>query len=229
MSSIDDRPDDRTTRARLRDVAIDLFARRGFATTVRAIADAAGVSPGLVIHHFGSKAGLRAECDEAVLVDITEQKSQLIGVGADYDSYLADLEGDERSQTQILYLLRAVAEGGEVARTIMARTIAQTEKSMRQGVAAGQFRPSIDEEGRARYLAYISMGALLMDTVLHPPADWSDPVAILRGYIDRVAVAGVEYAAHGLGADPDVMDRLIEHRRAAGKPVPHEPLQGGTA
>ncbi|MFT3899174.1 MAG: TetR family transcriptional regulator [Gordonia sp. (in: high G+C Gram-positive bacteria)] len=233
MSSIRDSSDDRTTRARVRAAAIELFARHGFGTTVRAIADAAGVSPGLVIHHFESKAGLRAECDEAVLIAIGDEKSEMIGTdtGADYDSYLAALADDEHSQTQILYLLRAVAEGGEVGRTFLARTIAQTEKSMREGVAAGRFRPSIDEAGRARYLAYISMGALVMDTVLHPPEDWSDSVAILRGYVDRVAVPGVEYAVHGLGLDPAVMDSVIEHRRTAGSSVPDdsEPLQGGTA
>ena len=50
---------DLTARARIRDAAIECFARQGFAVSVRAIAAHAGVSPGLVIHHFGSKAGLR--------------------------------------------------------------------------------------------------------------------------------------------------------------------------
>ena len=53
--------EDLTTRARIRDAAIGLFGRDGFGpATVRAVASAAGVSPGLVIHHFGSKAGLLA-------------------------------------------------------------------------------------------------------------------------------------------------------------------------
>jgi len=65
MSSI---PDDRTTRAVIRDEALRLFAERGpDAVTVRQIAAAAGVSPGLVIHHFGSKDGLREAVDAHVL------------------------------------------------------------------------------------------------------------------------------------------------------------------
>jgi len=53
-----------TSRARLRDAAIELFAERGFdKTSVKAIAEAAGVSPGLVIHHYGSKDELRRVCD----------------------------------------------------------------------------------------------------------------------------------------------------------------------
>jgi AcrR family transcriptional regulator len=61
-------PDDRTTRAVIRDEALRLFAGRGpDAVTVRQIAAAARVSPGLVIHHFGSKDGLREAVDAHVL------------------------------------------------------------------------------------------------------------------------------------------------------------------
>ena len=70
--------DDRSTRARLRDAAVAVFARDGFGATVRAIADAAGVSPGLVIHHFGSKDKLRAECDEYVLTRTREENRCLL-------------------------------------------------------------------------------------------------------------------------------------------------------
>src|SRR3954470_20873529 len=68
--------DDLTARARIRDAAIALMADRGTAgATVRDIAQAAGVSSGLVRHHFGSKEGLRDACDEYAL-------NQLTGLGA---------------------------------------------------------------------------------------------------------------------------------------------------
>ncbi|WP_406206370.1 helix-turn-helix domain-containing protein [Streptomyces sp. NBC_01017] len=61
-------PDDRTRRAVIRDEALRLFADRGpESVTGRQIAEAAGVSSGLVVHHFGSKGGLRREVDEYVL------------------------------------------------------------------------------------------------------------------------------------------------------------------
>lgn len=41
------------------------------ATTIRDIAQAAGVSSGLLRHHFGSKEGLRDACDEYALNQIT--------------------------------------------------------------------------------------------------------------------------------------------------------------
>src|ERR1700752_1197302 len=60
--------EDRTARAVIRDEALRLFAARGpDGVTVRQIAAAAGVSPGLVLHHFGSKEGLRQAADEHVL------------------------------------------------------------------------------------------------------------------------------------------------------------------
>ena len=60
-------PDDLTARARIRKAALELFARNGVAaTSMRSIAARAGVSPSLVVHHFGTKTGLRDAVDDAV-------------------------------------------------------------------------------------------------------------------------------------------------------------------
>jgi TetR/AcrR family transcriptional regulator, regulator of cefoperazone and chloramphenicol sensitivity len=48
--------------------ALRLFGERGIeATSLREVARAAGVSPALVVHHFGGKEGLVAAVDEAAL------------------------------------------------------------------------------------------------------------------------------------------------------------------
>lgn len=55
---------DLTARARIRNAALVQFAERGVAgASMRTIADAAGVSVGLVQHHFGTKDKLQQECD----------------------------------------------------------------------------------------------------------------------------------------------------------------------
>ena len=60
-------PDDLTARARIREAALELFARGGVAgTSMRSVAARAGVSPSLVVHHFRTKAGLRDAVDAAV-------------------------------------------------------------------------------------------------------------------------------------------------------------------
>ncbi|WP_329247036.1 TetR/AcrR family transcriptional regulator [Actinoallomurus sp. NBC_01490] len=72
---------DLTGRARLRQAALELFAEHGFeATSTRAVAAAAGLSPALVTRHFGSKEGLRAAVDEYVLDQMT---GALRGLGAE--------------------------------------------------------------------------------------------------------------------------------------------------
>ena len=64
MSSVID-DGDLTARATIRNAALRLFAERGHdAVTMREIAAAAGVSPALVVHHFGGKDGLRAAVDD---------------------------------------------------------------------------------------------------------------------------------------------------------------------
>ena len=64
MSSAADEGD-LTAKATIRNAALRLFAERGHdAVTMREIAAAAGVSPALVVHHFGSKDGLRAAVDD---------------------------------------------------------------------------------------------------------------------------------------------------------------------
>jgi AcrR family transcriptional regulator len=71
--------EDLTARARIRDAALRLFAERGLdGTTIRDIARAAGVSGGLIRHHFGSKDDLRAACDSYALGQIVRIKEQAV-------------------------------------------------------------------------------------------------------------------------------------------------------
>ncbi|GAA5057477.1 TetR/AcrR family transcriptional regulator [Nocardia callitridis] len=68
---------DRTARARIRDGALALFAERGVeGVTVRDIAGAVGVSPALVMRHYGTKENLRGVVDDhaaAVFESVLEQ------------------------------------------------------------------------------------------------------------------------------------------------------------
>ncbi|MFL6124372.1 TetR/AcrR family transcriptional regulator [Actinophytocola sp.] len=60
--------EDLTARARIRDAALAHFGEHGFEkATIRGIAKTAGVSSGLLRHHFGSKEAVRDACDEYVL------------------------------------------------------------------------------------------------------------------------------------------------------------------
>ncbi|MGD0065162.1 MAG: helix-turn-helix domain-containing protein, partial [Streptosporangiaceae bacterium] len=70
---------DLTARARIRQAALRHFAEQGFQrATIRKIAQTAGVSPGLLRHHFGSKDDLRKECDEYVSEMLRRLNAQLL-------------------------------------------------------------------------------------------------------------------------------------------------------
>jgi AcrR family transcriptional regulator len=70
------RADDHTAKARIRHAALDLFASNGVdATSLRTVASAAGVTVGLIVHHYGTKEALR----EAVELAIVEQFVAAIG------------------------------------------------------------------------------------------------------------------------------------------------------
>ncbi|WP_370324073.1 TetR/AcrR family transcriptional regulator [Euzebya sp.] len=81
MRATPDAVGDLTTRARIRDAAMEAFAEHGYqGATMRGIAAAAGVSLGLVQHHFGTKDGLRSACDERVL-ELIRFKTTAIDAG----------------------------------------------------------------------------------------------------------------------------------------------------
>ncbi len=59
---------DLTARARIRNAALDLYAEQGEdRVSLRAVASAAGVTVGLVQHHFKTKDGLRDAVEELVV------------------------------------------------------------------------------------------------------------------------------------------------------------------
>jgi TetR/AcrR family transcriptional regulator, regulator of cefoperazone and chloramphenicol sensitivity len=72
---------DLTAKAAIRDEALRLFAQHGpDAVSLRQVAAAAGVSPGLVAHHYGSKESLRAAVDAHVAA-VFDQMFTAIGTG----------------------------------------------------------------------------------------------------------------------------------------------------
>lgn len=107
--------DDLTARARIRDAAMWHFGEYGFErATIRGIAETAGVSSGLVRHHFGSKQALRDVCD-AHLVKVLRRLNDQVLAGAQPEggSHVAAARiavGPYRA-----YLARALVEGGAAA------------------------------------------------------------------------------------------------------------------
>lgn len=101
------------TRTRIRRSARELFASQGFAdTTVRAIADGAGVAPQTVYAVFGSKSGIVA----AMLEDLEHS--------AGMDEWVARIRAEDDPRTQLALFIEWIRtlfeHGAPIWRTTLA-------------------------------------------------------------------------------------------------------------
>ncbi|MEX2504856.1 MAG: TetR family transcriptional regulator [Egicoccus sp.] len=215
MSSVETGPskaegDDLTARARIRDAAITCFAEGGVAaTSVRTVAAAAGVSPALVIHHFGSKDALRVACDQHVAALVREQKSSAMAQGPGLDPFAA-LRTSRDGPPLLRYLARTLTDGSPHVADLVDEMVDDAVAYMEQGVEAGMLKASEDPRGRAAVLTLWSLGAL----VLHEHANrllgadlLGDPLEAFPYYL-----TGLEIMGAGL-MTPEVHARMHEQFR----------------
>ena len=119
--------DDLTARARIRDAAIRLFGERGIeGASIRDIASEAGVSSGLVRHHFGSKESLREECDRYA-------KERMLQIGAELtqDHDLTGLDPLALHPVAFplqLYIVRSMMDGSETATALFLEGVDAVEE-----------------------------------------------------------------------------------------------------
>lgn len=202
---------DLTTRARLREAAIARFASDGFSASLRAIAADAGVSAGLIVHLFGSKNGLRAECDDHVFARIRDAKRDVIGGPSGPGTMLHQLAHIDSYAPLVTYVVRSLVAGGEHARAFVEHMVADAMEYIREGVEAGQIVPSRDEEARVRYLTGAGLGPLLLEFSLNPPTDAADGAARVRDYIDSVMLPTLELFTEGFLADRQLLDTYLQY------------------
>ncbi len=199
---------DLTARARIRDAAIECFAREGFDAPFRTIAAQAGVSPGLITHHFRAKEALRAECDTEVLHRYRDIKNA--SVAAPAATLLANLTSPSLPATVLVYMLRAIHAGAPGAHAFLDQLIDDMRPVMAESVATGMVRPSRDEEARLRYLIYQWMGALLVQYLTSPDATPEQFVDSLRDGTHELLLPMLELFTEGFLADHSLLDTYVE-------------------
>lgn len=207
---------DLTAAARIRDAAIEQFAQHGFAVGLRAIAEAAGVSAALVIHHFGSKEGLRKVCDEYVAEEIRNSKSEAL-TSNDPASWLGQLAEIESYAALTGYVVRSLQTGGELAMMLWQTMIDNAEEYFADGVRAGTIKPSRDAAARAKFLAITSGGGLLLYIQMHPTP--TDLRAVLRDYARDMVLPALEIYTGGLMADSTMYDAFLAAEDQGGSHV----------
>jgi len=164
--------DDRTTRAVIRDEALRLFAASGpEVVTVRQIAAAAHVSPGLVVHHFGSKQGLRQEVDQYVLDVFEAMLGELTGEGG---AELLDPAAGPGSLSEVFarhlpdesplpgYLRRLLLSDTDAGRLLFRRLYDLSRAALDGLAAAGLVSPGKDPAARAAFLLANDLALFLL-------------------------------------------------------------------
>ena len=148
-----------------------LFAERGFdATSIRDVAAEAGVSSSLVVHHFRSKAQLKAATDARLIAVLTEMLAELpTGEAADFGETAASMTEELRDQPDLMGCLRRMlVDGGEAATGLFTGLVEATVAELAAQQAAGVVLPSADARTRAVFLIVNDLGAIILrDLVEH--------------------------------------------------------------
>jgi len=149
--------DDLTARARIREAAMKHFAEEGYErATIRGIAKTAGVSPGLLRHHFGSKDDLRKACDEYV-------SQALRRVNAEYlDNLGAALGGPPVPERLTRYVARALTGGSDSSAAMFDEMVSAAELWLARVDAARAEPPALDRRIRAALVTAMKCGIPLL-------------------------------------------------------------------
>jgi AcrR family transcriptional regulator len=160
-------PPEPTSIDRIRDAAVRTLAEKGVAaTTMRAVAEEAGVSIGLVQHYFRNKAGLIAAVDDYVLqvfseiieaTPITEMTNEyLSGMGGRFARLLYEYPD------LVNYVAHALVEGDKIGSVIfdglLQISVAQGEKFTEAGLLA----PDLDPVWGALNPLILRVGAMIL-------------------------------------------------------------------
>ncbi|MFI5956226.1 TetR/AcrR family transcriptional regulator [Cryptosporangium sp. NPDC051539] len=204
-------PDDLTARARIRDAALAQFADVGFQkATIRSIAAEAGVSPGLVRHHFGSKEALRDAVDAHVMDQIR-----------DANALVAEAAGEHRFSTAVSpqtmrpfqrYFSRALLDGSPTIAALFDQVATLTETWIEESDKLRDDVPMIDVGTRAAAWTAMVFGVSLLQNhvgrLLGVDDVYADPA-------HRLELAMLDIYSHAL-----ITPELAEQARAALYPDP---------
>ena len=163
---------DATARAQIRDCALRLFGERGpDAVTVRDIAACAGVSPGLVLHHFGSKQGLRDAVDAHVmtlfddmLASAVEDPDALASGEPQVVKGVAELFASQIPKDSPIppYLRRLLLSGDPVGRALFRQWFELSLTGTDAMGASANLRPAPDRDVMAAFLMVNDLAMILL-------------------------------------------------------------------
>lgn len=205
--------DDLTARARIRDAAVAAFARDGYdAASLRAIAKEAGVSPALIVHHFGDKNALRTECDDHVVSVFTDEEHDLITAPTS-DRIRTALHDLDRYGPYIDYLARMLVDGSPASDRLFDSFLARTRDVLAEQRDAGMLEPMSDPEMTTLLVTLIGLGPVVMRAQIARTlgTDQLSPAGLLR-----TTLPTLELLTHGIYSTTTLLDGAREALGAEG-------------
>lgn len=182
---------------------MELFAEQGYArVTVRQIASAAGVSPALVIHHYGSKENLQAVLDRRVAEFVESMLAERATAPEEGGSAsIAELFSKRLESEPALagYVRRLLVDDGPAGAALFERLFETTRSGMRALEQAGVVRPPVDERIRNAYLLSGDLAMILLRPHI-TQAVGVDPLS--RDGLLRWSTEGFDIFTHGLFLSP---------------------------
>jgi AcrR family transcriptional regulator len=211
---------DLTARARIRDAAMREFAAHGFrGASIRGIAKVAGVSPGLIQHHFGTKEGLRKSCDNYVMEFMRRAQDQFTSRGAPSPEMMLDRLGD--LQPVLEYLIMSLSSGSDAANQWFDEITEYTYETL----ISGRIGPALDPGIETRTIAATQAAMALGITAFYRSIQRAIGVEDETEFMVRVGRARAFLAPERI-VDAETRERLeraldqYEHARSTRKPSP---------
>ncbi|MBU8577686.1 TetR/AcrR family transcriptional regulator [Brevibacterium luteolum] len=153
--------EDLTARARIRQAAIRRFAADGIdKARLKDIAADAGVTTPLITHHFGTKDGLRAACDEYLAEQIKEQKE--LGLSRPGQDALQAIREHFIGSALMSYLVQTLSNGSEHVDELVDRMVEDALEYMHIGVDSGILRDTPKLPQYIKVLTMWQLGAMVM-------------------------------------------------------------------
>ena len=143
---------------------------------MRAIAEDAGVSPALVVHHYGSKEGLRKACDAYVVDRIRTVKGEVIESDSLTDPS-AIAGGFQIAEPLMRYLGWALTTGSDDAASLFDELVDESVRLTELAEEHGAMVAGPDVRTRSALMLSMQMGSLVLQDHLRRYLD-IDPLSV---------------------------------------------------
>jgi AcrR family transcriptional regulator len=184
-----------TSKERLIELATAVFARDGFeASSLRAIAREAAVSPALLVHHFGSRQELVEECISATLGQWMGTKKDLMA--KPLSQSVAEWQNTvEEHGVELEFFRQVLIHGGPNATILFGQMVIEATQMVMEDIASGKMRDFQQPEDAALIMVLHGLAPLILkpqvDQVLG--GNFLDPLIGMR-----LAKTNLEIYNHGV-------------------------------